>query len=113
VVGFFAAGFGQLGAQGRVAAGQGLAGVKRLGAHLAHMVHPHQRPGPATLGIAQLQLGHRSGGVGPTGAGLGPEGAQGAVGRQNQVIHHGHSLNSRAVAWDAQILACPRVNRCS
>ena len=44
VVGFLQAGLLELRAQRLIAGHQRLRRVERLGAHLAHMVHPHQGP---------------------------------------------------------------------
>ena len=87
-----------------VAARHGLAAVERLGADLAHMVDSHQRPGFAAFGITQLQFGDGRCRVGAAGAGLGPQGAQGTVGSQNQGIHHAQSVNRRAKPWANMLL---------
>jgi hypothetical protein len=59
------------------------------------MVDAHQRSGLSALGFVQLQLGHPSGWVGATGAGLCDQGSQCAVGGQNQSIDHSSSVNNR------------------
>jgi hypothetical protein len=59
------------------------------------MVDAHQRSGLSALGFVQLQLGHPSGWIGATGAGLSPQSAQGTVGGQNQGIDHLKSVNNR------------------
>jgi hypothetical protein len=59
------------------------------------MVDAHQRSGLSALGFVQLQLGHPSGWIGATGAGLSPKSAQGTVGGQNQGIDHHKSVNNR------------------
>lgn len=92
VVGFFAAGLCQLGAQRRTATSQRLACVKRLRTHLAHMVDAHERPRLPAFGLVELQLGHRSSRVGAAGVRLGQECAQRTVGSQNQLVHHGSSV---------------------
>ena len=66
VVGLFYTGGGVVRAQGRVAGGQRLRGVKRLRAHLAHVVDAHQPGGLGFFGIGQRRgrLGQRLAGAG-------------------------------------------------
>ena len=65
---------------------------------------PSQRPGFAAFGITQLQFGDGRCRVGAAGEGLGPQGAQGTVGSQNQGIHHAQSVNRRAKPWANMLL---------
>ena len=66
VVGLFYTGGGVVRAQGRVAGGQRLRGVKRLRTHLAHVVDAHQPGGLGFFGIGQRRgrLGQRLAGAG-------------------------------------------------
>jgi hypothetical protein len=65
MVGFFSAGLHKLFAKLRVARSQGLSSVKRLGAYLTHMVHPHQSAGLSAFSVSQRQCADALRGVWP------------------------------------------------
>jgi hypothetical protein len=93
MVGFLNAGFGKLLPQCGARRGEGLGGVKRLGADLADMIHTHETGGDFLLLRREL-----SGLIGQLGAGLGgvgrcEKGSQsGITGDQDVVRGGGHSL---------------------
>jgi hypothetical protein len=90
MVGFFSAGLYKLFPQLRVACGQCLRRIERLGAHLAHMVYPHQSAGLGTLGVGQSQSADALRWVRPRGMVLRKNSAQALVNQGNKAVSNGH-----------------------
>ena len=101
MVGFLARGLVEMGLEGRIAGGQRLRAVQRLGADLADMVNPHQRPGLALFAGAERGTVARDGRTGAQRPGRGEKRAQRAVGGTQQGIDRSCHLPSLALALRA------------
>ena len=97
MVGFLNAGLGKLRSQSGAGRGEGLGGVKRLGADLAHVVNAHEAGGGFLLLSGELRglIGH--GGAGFGGVRRDEQGSQSGIkGTKKEVRRIAHSAKHTA-----------------